>query len=326
MTRTVGQSVPPSLANALARVARVSSTTSGGRRIISPALDLYAPEPVPQADANTQQMQRAATWLTQRHAGNLSKSAQSAFYAARLAELRNREFPAEFWWATSPAYAYADYGVPVTVVPFDGVINQEYYDPLRLPSYCPIESISKRYPLPIGNGTASEPGPGWKGAVIDGLYRDLYSVRARFWLTMPRSQTLTSLRPSLLLLNATLRASSSRKGNRVWFYIQYSARIQATKTTGYTTYFDWFTHWNPWSVRAIQLPATNPAGWSYTDTSNLLLDPVSFAALPAAPACNWLELAIWTPPALGLYFAGNDTVVLHGDYTATLYTPRTATE
>lgn len=326
MTKTVGQSVPPSLANALARVARVSSTRGGGQRIISPALDLYAPEATYQGDASTQQLQRAATWLTQRHAAGLTKAGQSSFYAARLAEMRARSFPVEYWWSTAPTYQYADYGVPASVVPFMGVINQTYYDPLRRPSYCPIKYISKSYNLPIGNGTASEPGPGWKGAVIDQLYRDLYSVRARFWLPMPGTQTLTSLRPSILLLGATLRVSASRKGNRTWLYVQYSARIKATKNTGYTSDLDWFTHWAPWSVRAIQLPATNPAGWNHTDASTLLLDPVSFASLATTPACNWLEFAVWTPPALGLYFAGNDAIELHGDYTAQLYTPRTSTE
>lgn len=326
MTKTVGQSVPPSLANALARVARVSSTRGGGQRIISPALDLLAPEAGYQPPSTVQALQQAATWLTSRHAGHLSKAGQSAFYAARLAELRAQVFPVEYWWDTAPSYQYADYGTPSTVVPFNGVINQQYYDPLRRPSFCRIEDKSKSYNLPVGNGTVNEPGPGWKGAVIDELYRDLYSVRARFWFYMPGSQTKTSLRPSLLKLGATFRVESSRKGNRVWFYVNYNAAIRATKFTGYATSLDWYTHWNPWSVRAIQLPAEDPGGWSYANASSLLLDTDSFASLSTLPACNWLELAVWTPPALGLYFAGNDAIELHGDYTARLYTPRTSTE
>lgn len=326
MTKTVGQSVPPSLANALAKVARVSSTREGGQRIISPALDLHAPEPGYQGNATAIILQQAAAWLTLKHAGAMSKAARSSFYASRLAEMRAQVFPAEFWFSTAPVFQYADYGVPQYVDAYGGEIDQQFYDPLRRPSYCRIKRSSKSYVLPVGNGTESEPGPGWKGAVIDELYRDLYSVRARFWLPMPGNQTKDTLRPSLLRLNATLNAEATRRGNRSWFYVNYSTAMHQYKLTGTQTALEWLTNWSPWNVRAIQLPPTNPLGWSHSNAQTLLLDSMSHSTISTPSICGWLEFSCWSAPAMGLYFAGNDAIELHGDYTAQLYTPRTSTE
>lgn len=326
MTVTIGQSVPPSLANALARVARVSSSNKSGRRVISPAMDLFDPEPGYRGNSTIALFSKAANWLTLHHAGHLSKTAQSACYAERLAELRAGLFPAEYWWTTTPAASWADWGAPWEVLPYEGEINPLYYDPLRMPSKCRIPEQTRYYPLPIGNGTELEPGPGWKGAVISNLYRELYAVRARFWIPMPGGQTRDTLRPAVLSIASSMTATATKRGNKSWFYVVCQSYLRATQGLTGATSVDWHNNWSPHNRRPLTIPDTHIGGWSFTHEQTLITDPVTFARYINKTEINWLELPIWTPTAQGVYFSGNDDVEFHGNHTPTLYTPRTPNE
>lgn len=326
MTIVVNPSIPPSLANAFATVAKLRRGTGDTPATMGASPSLYTRAPGKATDALSASYMATATLLTQWHASALSSAAQSQFYAARLAEIRARTFPAAYWYATAPTYRWADYGTPEYVVASTQPVSPEYYDPTRRISRCFIKNSSASYALPAGHGTVAQPGPGWKGQVIDTLYRDLYSVRARFWFKLPVRATPAAIRPALMLLTAKLEATATRGGNIYWFIVNTSSSYSKNSGTGYWSYMKFRTFFAWDKNRISKLPPSGVTPWTFTEEFTSCIDAKAHAIFTYDTYWDWLEVAVWTSPAQGRYFSLNDAIEFHGTYAAILHTPRKPNE
>ncbi len=262
---------------------------------------------------------RAAEWLTRTHAAGLSRPAQRAFYAARRLAILARDFEPDYWHIATRTRDECELADPAWC-DLGPAPPPAYDDPDRQPSSCVYESVSRRYALPVGPGTETNPAPGWRGEVVDGRFRDTWHVQRGLLLTLPQAVAQDSDRPLVATAAFRIHASASHRGNRAWFAPGAIARVDNSTAR-------WDKAWARWGLSApyrYRLPAEQLAGWTHTleQTSVFDLRPLVYNL------SGWTGIRVHlkqlAAPGRGRYFSGNDWVRVWWEGTCDVHLARTA--
>lgn len=265
------------------------------------------PDLEPRAGRAARFAMQAATWLRDRWKTATDKAARSAFYRDRKTEILNGVFPAQHWHPTTITEDLTEYSVP-TVSAYYETWNPAYFDPQRQASTCKYRDVTRFYPTPSGNGTETDPAPGWKGEVISNVWRDLYHAQRRFTFALPITVSKDDGRPIALWITAEITATATIRGNRNWFVLIVSPLYhQSNNTPGLEK--EAKTHWAREDAYPYGVPDDDPDGWNHTVRRTSVYDGRRFARW--SPNSNRLTLRLSTPPSLGFYGSRNDSVTVY---------------
>lgn len=318
MAKVAGQTVPPSLIDAFSKVVK-----GGMSEIDGYTIDGVNPRAV-SARRHEDQTPAAkfasstAAWMTDKWMRTADRGSRSRFYTARRSEIIRGNFNAEFWAAGVMFSDTTELSYP-TVSPYPAEWNPAYWDELRQPTKCDFKDIASIYPTPEGAGSPAAPAPGWKGAVIDSKWRDLYQAQRRLEFTLQHGITKDDGRPVAIRLDWTIEAEATTRGNKNWFTLIVHP-IFRTNSWGPETASGALARWAREDQFAKQIPGENAGGWSHTEHHRNTRDARAFAEFYANQPCDILTLRIASPPSLGMYGSRNDDVAVMTTGTAAVYT------
>ena len=318
MAKIITQAVPPSLAadyGALFTVPSAGKIRSGQVNVKS---QVRLSEDRSNSDPFLLSVKQAADWLVE----NWSPQNSSSFYADRRSEILAHNFDPLFWYELTAINDRTECGVPAVGISND-IQKPAYVDPLRLPSKNTYELWSSFYPTPAGLGTELQPSPGWQGAVIDGVYRDLWFAQRRLFFNLPVLVSYNVYRPVLCLLSGTVTADTNFRGNSAWFArCLWPAFFQSQYAyLGEVNYL--VSIWNAIDKVPIELPAETSNNWHFEHNAVVLRDISLIPPCPHRKNCNRLNLVVSTPPARGRYFARNDAIRVSHAETVQIFVGRT---
>jgi hypothetical protein len=311
--------VPPELAEIYSGLLVCAKVRGSTERVVRLAPEVRAARPARPQAPDLALASSVAAWLTRRHAGGLCETARRAFYAARRAELLARTFPPAYWHTAAPTRDECELCYPAYCTPGPSA-PPAYDDPERRPSTCSYSTINRRYPVPEGPGTASDPAPGWRGEVVQGHFVDLRHVQRALLFTLPEPVTAADDRPLLAHVRMHIHAAASHRGNRAWFAPGTVARIEGSTAR-------WNQVWTRWSLSRpfrYAIPPEAPGGWSHSLEQTGLVDLRRLTRGPSRWSGTRVHLKQISAPAKGRYFAGNDWVEVWWSGTLAVYLARLA--
>lgn len=300
------QAIPPSLIEDYEKVLQSTKLVNVGTRI--GRIDPKARRPYPSDDGtpNGKFATQAAKWLRDRWLPNADGSTRSVFYTVRRHEIVNGNFPAQYWEKATATEDVTEYGVPV-VSGYEGDYNPFYLDPLRQPSTCKFSDMQRAYPTPPDYGTEADPAPGWEGAVVGTVWRDLYHAQRRVTFSLPIGIAEKDDRPIAIRISIVIEAFATRRGNRNWFALivkplfLVAPSVPALAKAAYV-------RWPKADQYGFDVPGDSPFGWQHAVTRRETRDGRRYAIWTSGGNHNRLALRIATPPSLGFYGSRNDDV------------------
>ncbi len=263
MARIKNQSIPPSLRAGVARVLSIPGVTAGGGASVGLTPSARGRAPAPEPPAVLKSIRDAAEWLF--IAWN--PSAPAAFTEARREELRNLEFPAQYWYEVSPAADLTDYAAP-TVGPYVGDLDAAYVDPLRSPTSCVYGLATDSYSTPEFPGSPQYPFPGWRGEVIDEYFRDLYFAQRRLMYDLPKrvihEKRRVFIRPLLAVIEGQIMANASFRGVKSWFAFCVWPYLYRSEDGVPADAHYLISKWTPAQQTPLELPPEQTGQWACT--------------------------------------------------------------
>lgn len=324
MAKVKNQIVPPSLEDGLSAVLHGTKPDSSKRQIIS--LNEAARRRLPEKKKKGMPAFAldAGRWLQQAWGKDLSPNEQSAFYAARLAEIYNRTFPPTYWHDLLPADTRVGITHPL-VRSWVGTENPTYADPNRKQTDCSYSSYERNWTLPPFPTTTGNHSPGFHGEVMNQEFRDIWFAATRCLINLPIEMPRDSLRPCTIKIDMEIHASSTRRGNRVWF--SPCARFLWSPTD------PWFpnlekanTHFKQeWKYQG-ELEPENINGWSQIVTLTKWLYVNEVDKKDSQKTFGSIIIDIGTSPPHGRYFSGNDSITVFHNAQIRLYLPKSKKE
>lgn len=304
MAKINNQTVPPSLTSSYDAI--LDTTTAGSVAKVKASV---RGNPVPPEIAlKTQIVQSASNWLCDRWLDHPDPASRSSFYNERAVEIRNGTFNPTYWHEAMQLEDVAEYAVP-TVTGFKGTVNPLYADADHQPSTCTYKAISATYATPSVPGTAEHPAPGWKGATIDKMWRDLWHVQRRVTFGLPITMSKTDTRPVVVVVYIAITATATHRGNKNWYAVAIDKTFQ--QPSGNAVLKDGaITHWNRRRGYNFAVPAENMAGWFNIVHREFIEDARYKAQKLPATNITKLQLRIATAPSLGFYGSRNDDVLV----------------
>lgn len=295
--------LPPSLADDYRRLVR---TWNG----VAPDSTLAAIQPTARTTSRetyisqkTRIASNAANWLADRWTQPKDLYGRSHFYAQRLTEIRNNEFPAEFWHVCPLLANRTQYAEP-TVLPFLGAQDPNYYDPQRIATQSAWGDFTADYATPGTPQDPPDPSPGWYGAISDDYWSDRWLAQQALSYALPVAFSHLSPRPVIFRLAVAIDAESSIRGNRAWFtlqhFVQFHTAEGAPPSSRMLTWYErnWLYH-HP-------IPEDMPGGWAHGASYHTTRDPGP--GYRGAPGESWnrCQITLSVPPSQGRYFSRND--------------------
>jgi hypothetical protein len=319
MARGTPPAVPPELAeiySALLVCAEVKGSTD---RVVRLAPTVRTARPERASPRHLVLASTAADWLAAEHAKGLSGTARAAFRAARRAAILARDFEPAYWHRAVLTREECELAYPESCAPANAP-PPAYDDPDRRPSACVYDPdvIHRRYPVPIGPGTASDPAPGWRGEVVAGRFRDLWHVQRGMLFTLPFAIAHPSVAPLLAHTRMTIHAAASHRGNRAWFSPGYWAYAWGNTARWTALCAFWETTYR------YPLPPEHLHGWAHTATHEAFFEPGRYLVEKRSSPLARFQLKQITAPGHGRYFSGNDWVQVWWSGTTDLYLARSA--
>lgn len=198
-------------------------------------------------------------------------------------------------------------GAP-TISAYEGPINGVYDDHLRIKTKCLYGNWTKSYNTPVGVGTEDNPRPGWKGTVIDQIWRDLWFAQRRLVYSLPVSISLANRRPILIDCQSEVSGTASFRVNSIWYARTVWPMLfnETSRPFVFSKYL--ITNWRTTDVVPMELVSDSDQYFHCTDSKRILRTAYEKNWETIATAYNRLGLVIATPPSRGLYFARNDNV------------------
>lgn len=262
----------------------------------------------------------AATWLADTWIGQKGAPGWSAFYAARFNEIITKSLAAPYWRTLNIEWDKTGIAYP-EVLPFSGTVSPAYDDPLRQPTDCRFNAYSRTYATPDYPSFGTDKSPGWAGTVDAGHFKDTWHATRILAFTIPTGQQSTTRRPIILHISTAIRCTATLRGNMTWFAIGTRTSIESSSWSP-GEYDKPQTHYRPaWRFHGT-LPGTSPGGWLHDEVVEAWRYG-SWGKLENQQNSGEIVLAeIGTPPSLGRYYAGNDSVVVLHDDTAAVWWPQ----
>ncbi|MEY3288023.1 MAG: hypothetical protein RLZZ419_265 [Pseudomonadota bacterium] len=303
MAKVNTQIIPPSLISGYTKVFTVGNPRLYGFKNVGLNQTARIPQALHISNPALQVQIDAAKWLVEQWQPRF----KSQFYADRLAEIKAFIFDEKYWHLVTPSRDRTEWGEP-EINAYEGPINLVYDDPLRIKTKCLFELWSKVYDTPFGEGTSENPRPGWKGTVIDQIWRDLWFAQRRLIYGLPVTINFNNRRPVLIDLQSQIEATASFKASKLWFARAVWPKFLNETGTAYvfTNYLQ--TGWLNSDLVPINLVSDSGQYFHCTDNQRLLRTAYNPSWKPNTTAYNRLSLVVATPPSRGRYFAGNDNV------------------
>lgn len=317
MAKVRGQHVPPSMVTQFAAVLKGGLYEFDG--IVIDGVNPKATSARKKEDqTETARFATAtATWMVERWVKTADRGTRSRFYSARRAEVIRGNFDADYWGECVTLSDTSELCAPL-VVPFAGDWNPTYWDEARQPTRCKYRDIARAYPTPEGEGTEEDPAPGWKGAVIDSKWRDLYHVQRRIDFELPQEVADGDGRPVAIMLDWNIEASATVRGNKNWFVLIVHP-IFRTQSWEPATEKGACARWASEDQYSRQIPGDEPGGWNHSVLHRYARDGRKFAEFYSKEHCNRLSVRIASPPSLGIYGSRNDAVTVRNVGTVAAY-------
>lgn len=320
MAKVRGQNVPPSIMTQFAAVLK-----GGFYELHNYTIDGVNPKATSaRKKEDTTETARfataTATWMVEKWAKTADRGTRSRFYGARRAEVIRGNFDAEYWAECVMFSDTTELCMP-QVDPFDGEWNPAYWDETRQPTRCKYRDIANAYPTPEGEGTEENPAPGWGGTVIESKWRDLYLAQRRIDFTLPQEVAEGDGRPVAILLDWTIEANATVRGNKNWFTLIVHP-IFRTASWAPATEKGACARWAREDQYSRQIPGDAPGGWNHSVSHRYARDGRKFAEFYSKEHCNRLSVRIASPPSLGIYGSRNDAVAVRCSGTARAYVAR----
>jgi hypothetical protein len=314
MAKVIGQSIPPSLAGGYGDVMTSGAGDANSRGVCGLNNTVRGAKEKSTGNAILRLRREAATWLRD----NWAPAYPSSFYKERLEEIRNYDFDERYWYQVLPTRDRTEYGVPF-VAANEGPFNMQYDDPLRRQTNCIFDQWSKYYATPLGDGTLSEPAPGWQGEVQNYYFRDLWFAQRRLTFFLPVLINEGDKRPVLIDLQSTIKAVASFRVNHAWYarclwtYF-FSEGLQELPSKNFL-----ITKWKQSDIYPMDLISLYEDSWECTNNLRVLRNAYSNDNFHGFINCNRLGIVVTSPPSRGVYFARNDDVMVSHHETVTLY-------
>jgi hypothetical protein len=309
MAKINTQTIPPSLLAGYTKVFTVGNPSIFGFKKVGVTGTARLPQSGHVSKPTLALQLEAAKWLVEQW----QPLNRSLFYVERLAEIKAFDFNETYWHTITPLRDTTEWGAP-TISAYEGPINGVYDDPLRIKTKCVYGNWTKSYNTPVGVGTEENPRPGWKGTVIDQIWRDLWFAQRRLVYGLPVTINLANRRPILIDCQSEVSGTASFRVNSIWY-----ARTVWPKLfneTGTPFVFDKYliTQWRNTDIVPMELDSDSGQYFHCTDSKRILRTAYEKNWETIATAYNRLGLVIATPPSRGLYFARNDNVqVTHNE-------------
>ena len=322
MAKAINQSIPPSLRAGVARVLSIPGSTAGAGGVIGLARlarNTAVPPVPPRALAI---LRNTSVWFASHWGASQHNEDPRLFQQNRRADLYALTFPEKYWYELQAIEDVTDYGEP-TIGVYAGDLNKPWFDETRLPSVCEFGSALRSYPTPSGQGTQQNPGPGWEGAVISGVWRDLWFAQRRLTYALPkllyRPVGRRIERPTLVVVEGSVTAEASFRGYESWFALGVWPYLYHDVNSPPPQPAPLITHWLQDDLARMIMAPDLVSDWTCTANWRTLRNAVQKPSFEDRPTANRLMLRITTPPSRGIYFARNDAVRVSQSVTVRVY-------
>ena len=322
MAKAINQSIPPSLRAGVAKVLSIPGSTSGAGAVIGLAPSARFGQKAPVPPRSLRILRDASVWLDGHWPDDQHGEDPRLFQQNRREEIYSLTFPEKYWYELQPLEDVTDYGEP-TIGVYAGDLNKPWFDETRLPSVCEYGTALRSYPTPSGQGTPQNPGPGWQGAVIAGVWRDLWFAQRRLTYALPvtlyRPTGRTIERPVLVVVEGSVTAEASFRGYESWFALGVWPYLYHDVNTPPPMPAQLITHWHQDDMARMVMAPDLVSDWTCTANWRTLRNAVQKPGFEDRPTANRLMLRITTPPSRGIYFARNDAVRVSQSVTVRVY-------
>jgi hypothetical protein len=322
MAKAINQSIPPSLRAGVAKVLSIPGGSAGAGAVIGlrPSARFKQPPPVPPRSLAI--LRNTSLWFEGHWPDDRHGEDPRLFQQNRRKDLYALTFPEKYWYALEPIEDATDYGEP-TIGPYAGDLNRPWFDETRLPSVCTFGQALRSYPTPGGLGTPQYPGPGWQGAVISGVWRDLWFAQRRLTYALPKTAYRPLgrqvERPLLAVVEGSVTALASYRGYASWFALGVWPTLYHDVNSPPPVPAQLITHWHQDDLARFIMPSDRVSDWSGTAHWRTLRNIALKPGFEGRTACNRLVLRVTTPPSRGIYFARNDSVHVAQNVTLRVY-------
>jgi len=265
-----------------------------------------------------------ANWLTDVWKASASLEERSTFYAERYNEIITKTLTEQYWKKLELQIDETGITYP-GVSQFKGVKNPSYDDPMRQPTNCTFECYGYIYQTPTYPNTSDRPSPGWGGEVIDGFFNDKWHATRILTFSIPIGQNYNTQRPIIILVDMTISATATIKGNKAWFipitkmdvmWHPFWKNVRIAPPVNYKT--RWAT--------SETIPGTSPGGWIYETEKKVRRFGSPDKLKEQKQFGDIVTLQVSTMPSLGRYYANNDSVVVLHDESVEVWWPKTPSE
>lgn len=268
----------------------------------------------------------AATWLALNWPKHAQRDGIDNFIAARYTEIMARSWNPTYWEQATPLETVAEVTVPTSI--HDPVqTTPGFYDPTKQRSKTTYGAAGQPYPLPPPGATMPEPSPGYKGAVSDNHYRDLYLASLLEDFALPRSFRISELPPVFAAVTATWTVDADKTPTQIQFSARHRPVFQNVDDPNINDpepidkvgrFLNW-TH---------KLPAGGALNYHATITRAFLLDCNLSAAYADAKtgSCSRLRLKQTCAAARGRYHSDSATISVEFAATSDVWMAKTSND
>ena len=285
---------------------------------LTPGVRTAQPPAKPKTEFTTM-AQDAANWLTSHWKENRSKAEQSQFFADRHSEIMLKQFTAPYW-ATLTLAADRTGTCTISVQAFTGNVYPDYQDPLRQPTNSLVQECNRVYATPTYPSLGTDKSPSWHGQVNNGFFEDTWFTKRLLEFTIPTTSRNDTRRPIAIYLNCTVEATSTIRGNKVWFTPSTKATV---RTTGFSQVGQ--RHQEVLSNKAWwldpELPGNSPGGWSHEEHITTWRYGNWKQKWKQQNTGDIIIVEVGTTPSRGRYYSNNDSITVTHNETVAVYWP-----
>jgi hypothetical protein len=242
-----------------------------------------------------------AQWLREQW----TKGSGSMFFSQRRAEIIRGVFDPDYWYALNATDDITTYSVPL-IQEYTGSINGQYWVETIRPTYSKWKYASDSYDTPSGDGSELQPGPGWKGEVIDFAWCDKWLAQRCITFGLPITVKKSDARPIAVRLSGYIEARASADGNSSWFQVStfeyfkrgaFDIEDKAYRPQG---------HWPQHDNRGVQIPGRSTSTWVHQEPVFLVRDLRDGAKWYNPDGCDTLMVKVVIPPSMGYLNSRNE--------------------